>query len=80
MNINEFIKKICEDNKVSQTRLGAGIGLTRGGIYNLTRAKGMSLKTLSRICNFFDYEIVIRPKSSIDRQARTIVLEVEEES
>lgn len=79
MNINEFIKKICEDNKTSANRLGAGVGLTSGSMYNLTKAKGMSLKTLSRICKFFDYEIVIRPKSNVDRAQRTIVLEVEDE-
>jgi len=79
MNINEFIKKICEDNKTSVNRMGAGIGLTKGGVYNLAHAKGMSLKTLSRICKFFDYEIVIRPKSNVDRAARTIVLDSEVE-
>ena len=47
-------------------------------MYNLSHSNGMSLKTLSRICEFFDYELVVRPKSDADREAKIIILESEQ--
>lgn len=77
MNIKQFIEKICKDNNTSKKRLAEAIGTTSGGMYNLEHAKGINLKTLTKICNYFDYEIVIRPRSSVNRAERTITLEAE---
>lgn len=75
MNIKEMMTKLIKDNNSSYARLAAGLGLkSTGQLAHIGKSNNVNIQTLLKICDYYDYDIVIRPRATANRQERTIVL------
>ena len=75
MTIKEMMTKLIKDNNSSYARLAAGLGLkSTGPLAHIGKSNNVNIQTLLKICEYYDYDIVIRPRASANRAERTIVL------
>lgn len=65
MELREIVEAMIEERGMTRSKLGRRIGHTSGSslTQSLNRDGGFTCKTLIKICNALDYEIVIRKKN-----------------
>lgn len=80
MKVKEMMTKLIKDNNSSYQRLAAGLGMkSTGPLAHIGKVNNVNLNTLMKICDYYDYDIVIRPRATANRAERTIVLDSEGE-
>ena len=73
MNTTDIIKKMLENEHMSQTELSQKMGYSRLSSFNtLLRNGNVTTAKLLEICEILGYEMILRPVNGTDKAERTI--------
>lgn len=76
MKLNEAIKHIIKMCNTTQSKVAKDIGMKQGAFATIMCRNNMQVKTLVGIANGLDYEIVLRPKSGIGKNERSVIIDM----
>jgi DNA-binding helix-turn-helix protein len=75
MRIQEAMKNIMKERKITQQRIAYSLNTTQSSVNDRLNRGNISLESSLKILNVLGYEMVIQPKSSGRRKDGQIVID-----
>jgi predicted XRE-type DNA-binding protein len=72
MTIGNAITKMIKDNHQTQEKLGKALGIRQNAVSNTVSRGNIGILKLLDIVEFFDYDIILKPRSGDNKDERTI--------